>query len=161
MRNWAKRLLFQGVTPHFSFEMRNTQFWCYAIDLLTLTWGVSIFVTTWQTKGTIKEIPGPQTCSIEHRSVSVLSSVGQYCIAHGRSPSCPEAGRSTGAVTGAQDWAKALPVPYSDLGNPSSPIRLFSEGWDRPHSDETTLRDNPFSHPRQSIISWCTSYTSR
>ena len=89
--------------------MRNTEIWCYAIDPLTLTWRFSVFVTTWQTKGTIKEIPGPQTCSIKFRSGSVLSSVVEYCIAHGRSPSCPEAGRSTGAVTGAQDWAKASP----------------------------------------------------
>ena len=89
----------------------------------------------------------PETCSIEHRSGS---SISQYWFVPALqigawSPSCPpEAGRSTGAATGAQDWAKALPVPYSDLANPSSPIRLFSEGWDRPHSDETTLRDNPF-----------------
>ena len=47
-----------------------------------------------------------------------------------RSRSCPEAGRSTGAATGARDWVLALPVPYSDRANPSAEMRPAPFWWD-------------------------------
>ena len=47
-----------------------------------------------------------------------------------QSRSCPEAGRSTGAATGARDWVLALPVPYSNRANPSEEMRPDPFWWD-------------------------------
>ena len=79
-----------------------------------------------------KDSSQPDLCF--HTWPTVWSSVAKYRPKlhpmWTRSRSCPEAGRSTGAATGARDWVLALPVPYSDRANPSAEMRPDPFWWD-------------------------------